>query len=542
MALLPSIKDRPYQGRISMASIIAINGRSTTALFLSALLLLLLVACAGCVDDPPPIVAEFVAESDGPVETVLNPDGSDPNAFNKDGTPMTRDQQVETLIGVAGMLESRHQQVSVGQMLIDQKEMVKISDRLFKFKLDDLNLAMAFRIKITALIRLHSTSDRKAREQLIDLIAEFKDNKNLEIRRFCQSGEINLKTQDYLRLDTSEFTPLRDTIETATAEFPDSEQIANECLSVIVQLLSRQKREQSVEVMKIMQKNFAKSTEPKVIAIANSLGDKIFLANIRFDQIVGNLQSGLEGAQQKYVQAGREMARLDTMGPSVYTEVINVSRWLEQNGNTNAAIELLDTLNETLKTTDKSDMKKGARQAVARIKTRSALLGKPLTIAGRNRDADEFENEVLNGKVTMVYFWSTTKPQSVQPLASFLPLYASYQERGLEIVTYCIDTNPENAITLFGSNPPPWQNLFYNEKNKDHKEMLRNSGVQFLPYVVLLDRDRKVTDINVPFGLIQPKLEALLGPKPDSGSATDTPPSDETKDSSDKDENSKSNQ
>ena len=345
----------------------------------------------------------------------------------------------------------------------------------------------------------------------MELTKEYIDSENEEISIFCYAGELNLKTQDYLRLESSDFAPLRDLVDTTTGKFPESVKIANECLAVIVQLLSQDKRDDAIELMKIMQKNFEKSTDPKVIAASGALGDKIYLADIRFDQLVGNFRSGLAGSDEKYLQAGRDMAELENMGPTIYAEVINVARWLEQSGNIKKAGELLETLSGTLAKGKNKNLQEGAEQALTRFKTRSNLLGKSFKVAGRNRAAVEFDNKDLENKVVMIYFWSSQNLNSIQPLSSFLQLYAAYEGRGFEIVTYCVDTNPENAITMFGSNPPPWKNLFYNEKNADHKQMLRNSGVQFLPYVLLLDRDGKVTDINVPFTMIQPKLEPLLG-------------------------------
>ena len=136
-------------------------------------------------------------------------------------------------------------------MLSDQKELVKVSDRLFKFDLNEEQQALAFRIKITSLMRLHATSDRKAREQLMELTKEYIDSENEEISIFCYAGELNLKTQDYLRLESSDFAPLRDLVDTTTGKFPESVKIANECLAVIVQLLSQDKRDDAIELMKI---------------------------------------------------------------------------------------------------------------------------------------------------------------------------------------------------------------------------------------------------------------------------------------------------
>ena len=172
---------------------------------------------------------------------------------------------------------------------------------------------------------------------------------------------------------------------------------------------------------------------------------------------------------------------------------------------------MLSILEDNLSNHPDETFRQVVAEDIAKARIRLNLVGKPLVLKGQNRAGKSLSTEEQKGKVTLVIFWSATEPGSVKLLQQLLQVYRRYQPRGLEIVSYCIDKNISQAISIFGNQTPPWISMYRKTGVSDHQGP-EKAGVQQIPYLVLLNREGVVVDVNVPVRKLADELEKLLKP------------------------------
>ena len=74
-------------------------------------------------------------------------------------------------------------------------------------------------------------------------------------------------------------------------------------------------------------------------------------------------------------------------------------------------------------------------------------------------DGKDIKLSSVEGKVTMVYFWSSTAQQKMFNLDSLLPLYETFHGRGFEIYAVCLDDNKSSWAAAVRNQELPWVNV-----------------------------------------------------------------------------------
>lgn len=418
---------------------------------------------------------------------------------------------IDSLMARSKMLEMRSRQISFLDMLADLATQQKISERLLQLDLNEEQRLFAVQNMLVALLKRIATTDLKARENIYEIIPNYVEDENKRIQQAAWSALTTVQLADYLRVEDADSTELDATIDQMLTRFKDNPQVTKELQGVVVQLMIRNRRDKALEMMDKISKVYADSDNPNLQNMSEVIKDRMYLTQIQFDVLADRIRQGQEGYQDQFLVMVKQLATRKDMGKEIYREILWAERWLEEINQYEDAEKMLSILEDNLSNHSDETFSQIVAEDIAKARIRLNLVGKPLVLKGQNRAGKSLSTEEQKGKVTLVIFWSATEPGSVKLLQQLLQVYRRYQPRGLEIVSYCIDKNISQAISIFGNQTPPWISMYRKTGASDHQGP-EKAGVQQIPYLVLLNREGVVVDVNVPVRKLADELEKLLKP------------------------------
>ena len=438
----------------------------------------------------------------------LDPESGKSAVLNAE-TGIAIEVDVDTLIAKSKMLEMRARQITFKDMLADLATQQKISERLLQLELDQDQRLFAIQNLLFSLLRRIATTDLKARENIYEIIPTYLDDDDRNVQQLAWNALVTMQLTDYLRVEDSESADLDSTIDEILIRFKDDPIVARELQEVVVQLMMRERREKAVEVMEKLSTAFANSSNPKLQNMAGIIKDRIYLTQIQYDLTAEKMRQGQDGYKEKFLSLVQLLATRQDMGKEIYREILQSEQWLEEIDQYEDAEKILVILEENLKNHEDETFCQIVAEDIARARTRLGLIGKPLILTGQSSAGKSLSTEELKGKVTLLVFWSATEPSSVKLLQQLVQIYRRYQPQGVEIVSFCIDKNISQALSVFGNQAPPWISM-YRKTDTNNPQGLQQMGIQRVPYLALLDRDGKVADLGVSIQKLPDELQALL--------------------------------
>jgi thiol-disulfide isomerase/thioredoxin len=174
-------------------------------------------------------------------------------------------------------------------------------------------------------------------------------------------------------------------------------------------------------------------------------------------------------------------------------------------------------LDETLPGFKKSDdpdvqetLKAARLEGVAR---RLELPGNEIKVFGTLLTGGEIDWKSYRGKVVLLDFGASWCPECVREAPNVADMYASYKDKGFDVVAVSLDRTPEAAEMYAAQTKADWATLFP-EKKEDrfwNHPLARYYGIGSAPTVILIDREGKVVHMNARGKILRELLRQMLG-------------------------------
>ncbi len=478
--------------------------------FLLIAISLLLLAATGCREKTD--VAEEKRKR-YQVDKKISAAGIDPTPDNSASlnteSGIANATDVEALMSQSQMLDMRSQQISFKEMMDDLVTQQKIAERLLQLELNEEQRLFAVQSLLLSLMKRVATSDLKARETIIETLPNYLEDKNKTIQQIAWSAKATIHLTDFLRIEDADSAELDGSIDQLLSRFQDNPVVARELQGIVVQLMIRERRDKAVQMMEKLSQAYANSSNPNLQNMAEVIRDRMYLTQIEFDIVAEKMRAGDEAYKEQFLEMVEQLAQRKGMGKEIYREILWTERWLEEIDQYQDAERMLGTLEKNLADHPDETFRQIVAEDISKARSRLQLVGQPLVLKGQNRAGTSLSTEDQHGKVTLVVFWSATEPNSVQLVQQLIQIYRRYQGRDLEIVSYCIDKNIAQALSVLGNQSPPWVSMYRKEGVPDEQGP-DQAGVQQLPFLILLDRDGKVIDVNVSIRKLPAELEKAL--------------------------------
>ncbi|HJZ55045.1 MAG TPA: TlpA disulfide reductase family protein, partial [Gemmataceae bacterium] len=136
--------------------------------------------------------------------------------------------------------------------------------------------------------------------------------------------------------------------------------------------------------------------------------------------------------------------------------------------------------------------------------------GKPLELQGPVIGTNQpFAAAQMNGKVVVVYYWASWVTTLEQDAKKLKELVATYGPKGLEVVTVCLDDDPQAGLKAIQAVQLPGTHL-HQRGGVDASPLAIGYGIHMPPHAFVVGKDGKVVNKNAPVLTLDGDLKPLM--------------------------------
>jgi thiol-disulfide isomerase/thioredoxin len=195
-------------------------------------------------------------------------------------------------------------------------------------------------------------------------------------------------------------------------------------------------------------------------------------------------------------------------------QLVNTATEVEYQGRVNIAeeINLLAQKQATLMRID--PFANGIMQAIETQRRRLAIRNQPLEMKGLvDIDEKEFDWAQYRGKIVLIDFWATWCVPCLNEIPNIRNVYDKYHDKGFEVISVNMDRDLTPVRQYLGKRPLPWRTLHSDDPNALGFESViaKQFGITAIPFIVIVDRDGKVSAIHVRGDKLDLVVQSMLG-------------------------------
>lgn len=271
----------------------------------------------------------------------------------------------------------------------------------------------------------------------------------------------------------------------------------------------------AVEILTTARQSFAKSQDKELVEASAGLDDHILQW-----KIFGAMMDAANGDEVR----GQEMLQLmqqlvDSFGPESL-EPVSTIQAIEQKMEEYNRLALAKSVNDLLlknySAHPNMEVAASIRESALSANKRLGLIGNPLPLVGSNLDGTPFNWADYRGRYVLVDFWATWCGPCLQEIPNIQENFVKYRERGFEVVGINLDDDPKALEQFFAKRQLPWTTVVSNDPSATGFDNVNavHCGVDGIPFLVLVDPEGKVVEINPRGERLGEVLESIFAQQP----------------------------
>ena len=290
-------------------------------------------------------------------------------------------------------------------------------------------------------------------------------------------------------------------------------------LQAVMALRSLGREDEAREVFAMITNAYLNHSDERLRGEAENMKEQMLVWELKIENKLNDLVLKRAGAEQAFVDAMTQLLQQPKPNVVALKSTIDMLPVLEQYGYYSAATTICALAQAAYQKHPVAEVQNYAKQRFEPIMRRLELVGKPLSISGKNPDGSPFDFTPYQGKVVLVAFWLTRSPQCPPELEKIRAAYEKYHAKGFEVIGVTLDQNPAAVSSFIDQLKLPWVNI-------TNMELVEQFGIEVVPYLLLTDAQGNVSRLFLRGDELESILAATFGepaPVPPAG-APATPP------------------
>jgi thiol-disulfide isomerase/thioredoxin len=432
---------------------------------------------------------------------VVAPDGNDPADLLSYMAELQSRQPVGT---------SRDEAIADFQRT--QEQLIKTADRILASEADDNTLLAAAQGKMSSFSALAQLGFDDARTRLLEFCLQLQTGGKPVL------VDIGRRVSFATRLDAiasgveSDPQPMLDDFFELIKHEPKDEQLIQLGREVSSALEQTGHGEQAQQVLSALTAALNEVGDPQLLAGVQALREEgdLIAAGIRAKFAAAAQGDG--AAEQAFLAASQQLLASDRRGLSTVGFLLQRAAYTLEAMKPQVAEQLYEQIRVAFVDHENTELAEFVATTIERYQKRARLVGHPFEVAGVTIEGQLFDWSEYEGKVVLIDFWATWCGPCLQELPNIRANYEKFREQGFEVVGVNLDDDPQDVQAFFSVQKLPWPTVLSTDpQTRGMKTPLAvESGVEFIPFIVLVGRDGKVAALNVRGEKLEPKLVELL--------------------------------
>lgn len=262
---------------------------------------------------------------------------------------------------------------------------------------------------------------------------------------------------------------------------------------------------EATEALKLIGDRFA--NDEKIGKEARELLEKTAFR----EQVIAAMSGKRADVKELFISIREMLKDPAKLNVETLDNTLNAAQVLEFNGHFDEASKVFAAIKKAYEKADDEKLARQARLSVDFAEKRLGMVGKEVSIEGNHIDGSDFNWNKLKGKVVLVDFWATTSAPWMESLPSLKSAYDRFHEDGFEVVGVNVDQDRQAAYEYIRGDRLPWPTIVDEvTSGLDGNPNAIRYGIRAVPFVMLVGRDGKVTDIHVRGPQLTKRIEELL--------------------------------
>ena len=270
--------------------------------------------------------------------------------------------------------------------------------------------------------------------------------------------------------------------------------------------------EQAVPLANEIVKIYNQNSSARLSQSIDELNDNILITQSKISEHFHGDWVGTavdqQGLQDKVVDLAK---RIDT-GRSMIDKMIQAIAWFENMDRYDAAREVCQVLVDSAAQRENREVANYATQVGQAGLKRLNIIGKKWNFEGLDQDGNPINVSEYENMICLIFFWSHKNPKAMRNFTRIDDLYRELRRRGIRILTVPIDDfsqtdqldiNPREVNSI-------WQTVLSVNLKPETNPYLQQFPVSKTPYMVLIDREGIVRDINVKMSQLRTDLSNIM--------------------------------